>query len=125
VLGVGGVVALGLGSIVLFDWSAPEFLRLSLGVIVPTVAAVSGLLLLVVGAAVRAQARPALGGALALIGEVGEARSRLAPEGTVFVHGEYWTARAAAPVERGERVRVIGLEGMVLTVEPADRPARP
>jgi membrane-bound serine protease (ClpP class) len=125
VLGVGGVVALALGSILLFDWSAPEFLRLSLRVIVPTVAAVSLLLLVLVGAAVRAQARPALGGVQGLIGEVGEARSRLAPEGTVFVHGEYWTARAPAPVEPGERVRVTGLEGMVLRVEPADRPVRP
>jgi membrane-bound serine protease (ClpP class) len=124
ILAVGGVVALALGSIILFDWGAPEFLRLSLAVIVPTVAAVSLVLLVLVGAAVRAQARPALGGVRGLIGEVGEARSRLAPEGTVFVHGEYWTARAPGPVEPGERVRVTGLDGMVLQVEPAERPAR-
>jgi membrane-bound serine protease (ClpP class) len=121
VLGAGGVVALALGSLILFDWSAPAYLRLSLTVVIPTVAVVAGLLLFLVGAGVRAQGRPAMGGQEGLVGEVGEARSRIAPQGTVFVHGELWTARSATPIEAGERVRVTGLDGLVLVVEPAER----
>jgi membrane-bound serine protease (ClpP class) len=121
ILGAGGVVALALGSLILFDWSAPDYLRLSLAVVVPTVAVVAALLLLLVGAGVRAQAQPAMGGQEGLVGQVGTARTRLAPEGTAFVHGELWTARSATPIEAGERVRVTGLDGLVLVVEPADR----
>jgi membrane-bound serine protease (ClpP class) len=39
------------------------------------------------------------------------------PTGTVFVHGTLWSARSASPIEVGETVRVIGIEGMRLTVE--------
>ncbi len=121
ILGVGGVVALALGSIIFVDWSAPDYLRVSLLVVVPTVTTLTLALLLIVGAAVRSQGRPAMGGEADLVGQVGEARSRIAPEGKVFVHGEYWNGRSATPIEAGERVRVTAIRGFVLEVEPADR----
>ncbi len=121
ILGVGGVVALALGSIIFVDWSAPNYLRVSLLVVVPTVTTLTLALLLIVGAAVRSQGRPAMGGEADLVGQVGEARSRIAPEGKVFVHGEYWNGRSATPIEAGERVRVTAIRGFVLEVEPADR----
>jgi membrane-bound serine protease (ClpP class) len=49
--------------------------------------------------------------------------SPLAPEGKIFVHGEYWNAVSPVPVPAGARVRVTAVEGLTLTVEPApDRP---
>lgn len=120
ILGVAGVVALALGSIIFVDWSAPNYLRVSLLVVVPTVATLTLALFVVVGAAVRSQARPAMGGEADLVGAVGEVRSRLAPEGKVFVHGEYWNARSGSPIEAGQRVRVVAVRGFVLEVEPAD-----
>jgi membrane-bound serine protease (ClpP class) len=60
-----------------------------------------------------------------LIGLVGEARGRLAPEGPVYVKGAMWRGRTAgAEIAQGTRVRVRGVEGLVLRVEaePADRP---
>ncbi len=121
VLGVGGVVALALGSIIFVDWSAPNYLRVSLLVVVPTVATLALTLFAIVGAAVRSQRRPAMGGEADLIGATGEALGRIAPEGKVFVHGEYWNARSATPIEAGGRVRVTAVRGLVLDVEPADR----
>ncbi|HEY8368869.1 MAG TPA: nodulation protein NfeD [Thermodesulfobacteriota bacterium] len=121
ILGVGGVVALALGSIIFVDWSAPNYLRVSLLVVVPTVATLALGLLFVIGAAVRSQRRPAMGGEADLIGETGEALGPIAPEGKVFVHGEYWNARSATPIAAGERVRVTAVRGFVLEVEPADR----
>jgi membrane-bound serine protease (ClpP class) len=41
----------------------------------------------------------------------------------VFVHGEYWKARSDAPIARGSRVRVVGVEGLLVTVTAED-PAR-
>jgi membrane-bound serine protease (ClpP class) len=54
-----------------------------------------------------------------MIGEVGSAVTELAPEGKVFVHGEYWDAHAAIPVAAGSRVRVVRIDQLKLTVEPA------
>jgi membrane-bound serine protease (ClpP class) len=60
-----------------------------------------------------------------LIGLVGEARGRLAPEGPVYVKGAMWRGRTAgAEIAQGTAVRVRGVDGLVLRVEaePADRP---
>lgn len=59
--------------------------------------------------------RPAVG-AESLIGRRGIAVSDLDPEGTIFVEGAYWTARAPYLIRKGEEVEVIGHEGLVLSV---------
>jgi membrane-bound serine protease (ClpP class) len=59
-----------------------------------------------------------------LIGLVGETRGTLAPEGPVFVKGAMWRGRASGQtIPAGARVRVRGVDGLVLTVEPEDDPA--
>ena len=55
-----------------------------------------------------------------MIGEVGVARTALEPEGQVLVHGEYWDAVAASNIPAGAQVRVKGMAGLKLQVEPAD-----
>jgi membrane-bound ClpP family serine protease len=53
-----------------------------------------------------------------LIGLVGEARGSLAPEGPVYVKGAMWRGRSAdGSIEPGTRVRVRGIDGLVLRVE--------
>jgi membrane protein implicated in regulation of membrane protease activity len=54
-----------------------------------------------------------------LIGRQGVVATPLRPEGQVRVHGEIWEARSATPVERGARVVVRAVDGLVLDVEPA------
>lgn len=56
-------------------------------------------------------------GASGLISEEGTALTDLEPEGRVFVHGEYWNARARSPVRKGARVRVAAVAGLLLEVE--------
>jgi membrane-bound ClpP family serine protease len=54
-----------------------------------------------------------------LVGLVGETRGELAPEGPVFVKGTLWRGRTAdQPIPAGTRVRVRGLDGLTLRVEP-------
>jgi membrane-bound ClpP family serine protease len=61
-----------------------------------------------------------------LVGALGEVRTPVGPEGgQVFVNGELWAARAArgGVLSRGERVRVVNMEELTLTVEPTDKEA--
>jgi membrane-bound serine protease (ClpP class) len=56
-----------------------------------------------------------------LVGDVGEVREPLAPEGQIFIEGALWRARVAdveSRVELGNRVRVTSVDGLTLVVEP-------
>jgi membrane-bound serine protease (ClpP class) len=119
VLAIGGIVALSLGSLMLFD--APEVgFRVSWWVILPTVGATAGVFLFVLTAGVRALRSRSPVGAPALVGQTGVARGPLSPEGQVLVHGELWRAVVrGAPVDEGARVRVVDVNGLTLTVEKA------
>jgi membrane-bound serine protease (ClpP class) len=115
-LTTGGIISLALGSIMLFESPLP-YLRASLVVILPTVAVTSAFFIFAVTMTVKAHlAKPATGKE-GLVGEVGRAVTRLAPEGRVFVHGEFWNAYSDATIEEGEKIRVLRAEGLKLRVE--------
>jgi membrane-bound serine protease (ClpP class) len=58
-----------------------------------------------------------------LVGLIGEARGSLAPEGPVFVKGTLWRGRAMdGPIPPGTRIRVRGVDGLTLRVEPEPGP---
>lgn len=65
----------------------------------------------------RRRSQPAVG-VEDLVGRVAVAASALRPEGQVRVHGEIWAARSRAPADRGARVVVRAVDGLVLDVEP-------
>lgn len=67
----------------------------------------------------RSYASPPQAGLGELIGHRARATTALAPDGTVFVRGEYWTASSAAPVEAGAEVEIVEVEGLRLRVRPA------
>ncbi len=116
VLTIGGVIAIVLGSVMLID--TPEMpLRVSWSAIIPMVAVTTGIFVFVISAGLRAQLRPPATGSEGLIGEVAMARTPLDPEGQVFVHGELWRAVSdAGRIGEGERVRIVGVEGLTLRV---------
>jgi membrane-bound serine protease (ClpP class) len=116
-LSIAGIVTLVLGSLMLFRSSSPE-MRLSLAVLVTTIVLVSGFFILVATLVFRAQVSKPRTGSSGMIGEIGVVRQALAPVGKVFVHGELWNATAKLPIVEGTRVRVIGIENLVLEVEP-------
>jgi membrane-bound serine protease (ClpP class) len=60
-------------------------------------------------------------GEAGMIGMTGRADTDLAPEGTVFIRGELWRARAGIRIAAGESVRVIGIAGLTLEVEHANK----
>jgi membrane-bound serine protease (ClpP class) len=109
VLGVGGIVAFALGSLLLFD-SADPTAAVDRSIIATAVATVSIFMLTIGYLVLRTQRQPAITGAEGLVGERGVVRRRVDGEGLVFVHGEYWTAVSDDPLEAGESIEVERVE---------------
>lgn len=123
VLGIGGVIALVIGSIILIDTDAPGFVvsRPLIGAI----AAASALgLMAIIGFAVKARQRPVVAGREELIGATAVALEDFDGSGYVFAHGERWRAQSRQPVRSGEAVTVTGVQGLTLEVAPAAAPGR-
>jgi membrane-bound serine protease (ClpP class) len=123
ILTAGGIVAMVLGSFMLYD--APEVgFRVSWTVILPTVGAMAGLVAWAVSAGVRAMMKSPVTGSAGMIGRVAVARSALGPEGQVQVDGEIWRAVSEeGAIPAGEKVRVTAVDGLTLKVSRAgDRP---
>src|SRR5436309_2830415 len=121
VLAVGGIVAMALGSLMLYD--APEVgFRVSWRVLVPTVALTAGFFLFALTLGMSAfRQRPLLDGA-GLVGRIAGARGPLTPEGAVAVAGELWRAVAERPLPDGARVKVVDVQGLTLRVVAEDAP---
>jgi membrane-bound serine protease (ClpP class) len=123
VLGAGGVLAFIAGSLLLFDPAAGPAFRVSVSVIVSTAVTVAAFFLFAVGAGIRAQKRRPTTGREGLVGERGIALSRCASgaPGQAQVRGEIWRAvpdDGARPIEPGEGVVVVGVEGLTARVAP-------
>jgi membrane-bound serine protease (ClpP class) len=124
VLGIGGIVALVAGSLMLTR-EVPD-VRVSYGVILPVTVAASLVMLGLGRLGWQAQRLPSSGGLEGLVGARGEALTSLDPQrpGQMRVHGEIWRAVSDTPVRAGQRLRVIGADGLTLHVQPLE-PAEP
>jgi membrane-bound serine protease (ClpP class) len=80
-------------------------------------ALVAGFLWIAVRKALEASSARPTHGLSGLIGQVGEARTRINDEGSVFVAGELWSARSEEPIPAGSSIRVLRREGFILVVE--------
>ena len=116
VVGVGGIVAFAIGSVMMFPSGAPGF-QLSLAVVAAATLVTAAFFLLVISMLLRSRRRPVVTGKEALLGAEGETVAWQGAEGRVRVQGEIWRARAAAPLQPGTRVKVVDSDGLVLVVE--------
>ncbi|MEK7222955.1 MAG: nodulation protein NfeD [Pseudomonadota bacterium] len=116
-LGIGGVVAFVVGSIILMDTDVEGY-----AVAWPLIAAVAALsaafFFAVVAMALKARKRSVVSGKEEMIGAPGEALENFKGAGRVRVHSEEWQARSGTALKRGQKVKVVGIEGLILTVEP-------
>jgi len=117
ILGTGGAVAMVLGAVMLVDSPIPE-MRVHLGTAIALALPFSAITVFLLTLAVRARRNKVETGSEGMIGETGAAVTDLAPEGKIFVHGEYWNAVSSRPVSIGARVRVTAIDKLKLTVEP-------
>jgi membrane-bound serine protease (ClpP class) len=119
-LTIGGIVSLIIGSLMLIDGPIPE-LRVPLGLVLPLSIAIAAVCAFVVWLAVRAHREGVDTGREGLVGRIGAVTQGLDPEGKVFVHGEIWDAvSSAGPIPKDAKVRIVRVDEMKLTVEPAD-----
>jgi len=125
VLGLGGIVALLVGSLMITR-EVPG-VRVGYEVIIPVVVAAAAIVLGLGRLALQAQRGPTTTGAAGLVGERGRVLSPVGPEepGQVRVHGEIWRAVSPAPLPAGAWLRVARVEGLTLHVEASETPEPP
>ena len=116
-LGVGGVIAFAIESVILIDTDVPEF-EIPYALVAGLTVASAAFLILVVGMLLRVRRRPVVSGREELVGAAGEALEDLQAEGWARVHGERWRVRCATPLHTGDRLRVTAMHGLVLEVKP-------
>jgi membrane-bound serine protease (ClpP class) len=117
VLGGGGAVAMLLGAMILIDSPVPE-MRIRWTMAVALVVPFSVITVLLTTLAVRARRAKVETGGAGMIGQTGSAVTELTPEGTVLVHGEYWSAVSSVPLAAGAAVRVVAIDKLKVIVEP-------
>ena len=121
IIGVGGLVAFVLGSLLLFD-TPNSTIRVDRGLIAGMALTLGTFTAIVGWLVVRSQRRRSSVGAEGMIGERGEVRRVLVPAQRVkvFVHGEYWDAETDEALDVGDTVEVAAMQGLRLRVR---RPA--
>jgi len=116
-LGIGGVAAFVIGSIILMDTDVPGF-----GVSLPLIGSIalvsSALFAIVLVMVYKARQRPVVSGQEELVGAIAEATQDFEQQGYVHLHGESWKAISSTPVKKGEKIRVTKLDGLTVYVEP-------
>ncbi|AOF84594.1 hypothetical protein BSY239_19 [Hydrogenophaga sp. RAC07] len=124
VLGAGGVVAFVAGGLLLFDRDVPG-LGLPLPLIFGLAASSTAVVLFAGGMALRARRRPIVSGCEETKGAEGIVLARADSGAWVQIHGERWRATSTDPLQPGQRVRVIGLQGLTLEVQTETGPTTP
>ena len=118
IMAIGGIVTLVLGGLLLVDSPVPE-MRVKLWTALAVSVPLGIITVFLMTIALRARRNKVVTGIEGLVGEIGTARTALAPSGKVFVHGEIWDATATSEVGVGQSVVVEKVDGLQLQVAPA------
>lgn len=119
-LGIGGVIAFVIGSIILFDVEGTGDLAISKSLIIAVSTITAAFFLIVIRMVIRAHQKPVVSGSEELVGLTGEVVADFEKRGFIHIHGENWQAEANTPMTAGTRVRVTGIEGLTLKIEPKE-----
>ncbi|HYM28967.1 MAG TPA: nodulation protein NfeD [Steroidobacteraceae bacterium] len=116
-LGIGGLIAFVVGSLILFDSDVPG---LSVGrpLIAAFAAVGAGMIAGIVYLATRAMRRPVATGTSGMIGASAEVVDGFTGKGRVRYGGELWNARSEVALQSGQPARIVRVEGLTLWVEP-------
>ncbi|TDR52250.1 nodulation efficiency protein NfeD [Halomonas ventosae] len=117
ILGIGGIVAFVIGSVMLMD---ADNLNISLPMIGGIALLAAGLMLWVMTRFIGLRRRTPRTGQEELVGSEASALEDFAGQGHVRLMGERWNARSTRPLSRGQAVRVTAVDGLTLEVEPLD-----
>jgi membrane-bound serine protease (ClpP class) len=115
-LGIGGIIAFVVGSIMLIDIEAPGY-GISWQLIGGVALAAASMLLLLMTMFARSRQRPVATGPEEMVGSRARVMEWHGGEGRIRVHGEIWQARGPAGLRPDQEVRVVGIHGLTLDVE--------
>jgi membrane-bound serine protease (ClpP class) len=116
VFGLGGLAAFVLGSVMLMDTDSAAW-QISLPLIAAVAVATGGLVVLILGAALKARRQPMVTGDQAMLQMTAVALEDFDQRGHVHVSGETWTASTTSPVRKGDRLRIRQVDGLTLHVD--------
>jgi membrane-bound serine protease (ClpP class) len=117
VLTIGGIIAMIIGSLMLFESPAP-FMKLSLSIILPAIIITTLFFTLTFGLAFKAYRRKPITGSEGLVGVNGIADTDITKDGgMVLLHGERWTAYSDEPIGKGENIIVETVSGLKVKVK--------
>lgn len=117
ILGLGGVTAFVIGSVILMDTEAPGY-GINPGLVGGFAFSSAAIFILAVGFLVRSRRMPVVSGKEAMLGALGEALEDFAESGMIRIHSETWRAHSSKTIRKGEKVVVQGFEGLTLLVAP-------
>jgi membrane-bound serine protease (ClpP class) len=113
-LGIGGVIAFVVGSVILMD---EETMRISIILIGSTALLSAGFFVWVMGRLFTMRRKKIITGTEEMIGITGEAMEDFTDVGRVWVRGESWQAQSAEPVSKGQKIQVTAKEGLLLKIK--------
>ncbi|MBF0591436.1 MAG: nodulation protein NfeD [Nitrospirae bacterium] len=121
VLTIGGIIAMTIGSLMLFESSSP-FFKLSIHLVILAVLTTAVFFVALVGLAYKAYRRKPLTGMDALVGRTGISQTDILPydspqEGMVMIRGELWRAWSEEHISKGKEVSVVDISGLRLKVK--------
>jgi membrane-bound serine protease (ClpP class) len=120
VLGIGGIIAFSIGGIMLFD-SEIEAFQVGLPALAATGLVTALIIIATIQIALKMRRKQVTTGIDQIVGQLGEALTDVGGKGQVRISGEIWKAQSPSPIDEGSSVKVTGVDGMVLTVEPVDQ----
>lgn len=122
ILGIGGTIALLLGSFMLIRNESPlEVVRISKAVIIPAVLTTAALFFLMVTLGLKAQRKKNVTGMDTLVGSIAVATDNFENTGMVMLQGELWQVETAGnKIEKGQKLKITGRRKYVLLAEPVN-----
>jgi membrane-bound serine protease (ClpP class) len=117
VIGIGGVIAFILGSILLFDTHDANY-QLAWSLVIAMSVVTAAFIFIIMTLAIRSHKKAIVTGQEGLIDSEGIVLSVMNEQITVRVLGEIWEARSSHSLKTGEKVKVTAVKGLLLNVEP-------
>ncbi len=117
ILGLGGVVAFVIGSIILMDTDVPGF-GIDLGLIAGFALSSAAFFMIAIGLLIKSRQSPVVSGKEEMIGAIGVTLEDFNETGMVRIHSENWLATSPIPLRKNEKVEVTAIHGLLLTVNP-------
>ena len=116
-LGIGGIIAFVVGSVILFDTEGSG-IQVAIPIIIAVSTVSSIFFLITLRMVYAAHRKPVVSGADELLDSVGEVLEDFEESGRIHIHGEEWQVKSKLPFKRGDQVRVTSIDGLILSVEP-------